>query len=158
MDSEVFAHLTDRGVELAKKLAHGGKVCHCLIAAFANLRPKHPAPGLRFGSHVLQLRICATPPHSTCGAHQRAEERHWGGQRQKACPCVTSSTNTLAQGHTAKDFLRRLKAQWVKSSQAQDDGAADPGAFQWEDMGLSVSHMFRPAPGVFCMVRALHCA
>ena len=26
MDSEVFAHLTDRGVELAKKLAHGGKV------------------------------------------------------------------------------------------------------------------------------------
>ena len=28
MDSEVFAHLTDRGVELAKKLAHGGKVRH----------------------------------------------------------------------------------------------------------------------------------
>ena len=26
MDSEVFAHLTDRGVELAKKLQHGGKV------------------------------------------------------------------------------------------------------------------------------------
>ena len=26
VDSEVFAHLADRGVELAKKLQHGGKV------------------------------------------------------------------------------------------------------------------------------------
>ncbi len=69
---------------------------------------------------------------------------------------VCNELHELVQGHTAKDFLRRLKAQWVKSSQAQDDGAADPRAFQWEDMGLSVSHMFRPAPGVFCMVRAMH--
>lgn len=33
MDSEVFAHLTDRGVELAKKLAHGGKVPGLLAGA-----------------------------------------------------------------------------------------------------------------------------
>jgi hypothetical protein len=33
VDSEVFAHLTDRGVELAKKLAHGGKVPGLLAGA-----------------------------------------------------------------------------------------------------------------------------
>ena len=72
----------------------------------------------------------------------------------------TQSTNLCsaqslapAQGHTAKDFLRKLKAKYVSSSQAQDDGAAKPEAFSWARMGEHVAKLFRPAPGLFCMVR-----
>lgn len=61
---------------------------------------------------------------------------------------------TFLQGHTAKDFLRRLKAKYVHSSQAQEDGADDPSAFAWHSMGFDVAPMFRGVPGVFCMVRA----
>ena len=63
------------------------------------------------------------------------------------------SSNPFLQGHTAKDFLRRLKAKYVHSSQAQADGAADPSAFAWASMGGDVADLFRGAPGMFCMVR-----
>lgn len=60
----------------------------------------------------------------------------------------------ILQGHTAKDFLRRLKAQYVNSSQAQEDGADDPTAFNWHGLGEDVALMFRSVPGAFCMVGA----
>lgn len=125
----MFAHLTDRGVELAKKLAHGGKV-HRFAAA---LLQRGPCNNSKAGASM-QL-----------AAHRRAA---------KLEPHVLQTCSVVLQGHTAKDFLRRLKAQYVSSSQAQDDGADDPSAFNWAQMGFDVGHMFRPVPGIFCMVGA----
>jgi len=40
VDSEVFAHLTDRGVEQVKRLAHGSAVGFCAISVqYPCLRP-----------------------------------------------------------------------------------------------------------------------
>jgi hypothetical protein len=54
VDSEVFAHLTDRGVELAKKLAHGGKVPGRLARAHCTYHSILTAT-LRRAKHVLWL-------------------------------------------------------------------------------------------------------
>lgn len=74
------------------------------------------------------------------------------GDSPPLCTVVSRPARRCPQGHTAKDFLRRLKAKYVHSSQAQADGAADPSAFAWASMGGNVADLFRGAPGMFCMV------
>jgi hypothetical protein len=99
--------------------------------------------GVAMRSHIVQvnfsLRLAQDGPRTLCACHTAR---------------IRNASLSRLQGHTAKDFLRRLKAKYVHSSQAQEDGAEDPGAFAWGSMGADVADMFRGAPGVFCMVRS----
>ncbi|KAK9814085.1 hypothetical protein WJX72_000419 [[Myrmecia] bisecta] len=59
------------------------------------------------------------------------------------------------KGRSITDFLRRLKARYVHSSEAQEDGALDPEAFNWAALGQHVNKYFKTAPGVCCMLGPL---
>ena len=58
------------------------------------------------------------------------------------------------QGHTVKDFLRRLKARYARETN-DGDGMIDADDFDWAALGKSVAWHFRTAPSVYCMLGPL---
>lgn len=59
------------------------------------------------------------------------------------------------QGRGPLELVRALRAAFVHTSDPQRDGEEDPSAFCWNELGGSVRHMFRPAPGANCMLGPL---
>lgn len=59
------------------------------------------------------------------------------------------------QGHTAKDFLRRLKEAHAAGDDPQEDGRDNIDAMGWTAVGHAVATMYRPAVGVCCMLGPL---
>lgn len=61
----------------------------------------------------------------------------------------------LAQGgktFTPADFVRHLKAHYVDDANAQEVGAQDPTAFNWNLLGRKFARFFRAVPGSSHMV------
>lgn len=59
------------------------------------------------------------------------------------------------QGITALDVVRRLRMHYVRVLDASEAVTDDPDAFDWQQMGSDVRHMFHSAPGVGCMLGPL---
>lgn len=71
---------------------------------------------------------------------------------------VPSLDSAWVQGHTLKEFIRRLKARFqneVHHSDDDEDDGVDPSAFNWGALGTSVSGHFRGAPAITCMLGPL---
>jgi non-structural maintenance of chromosomes element 4 len=67
----------------------------------------------------------------------------------------------LAQGtqaYNAADFVRRIKAKYVREMDAQQAGRDDPSAFQWAEVGRTLSDWLRPAPVCFHMLGPMDAA
>lgn len=62
------------------------------------------------------------------------------------------------QGRTIHDFIVALRANHVHDVRAQQEAVEDPTAFDWVQLGEGVSHLFRSAPGVGCMLGPLDAA
>ena len=59
------------------------------------------------------------------------------------------------QGHTVRELLRRLKAQYPQQDGSGGDGPLDAAHLDLAAMGASVAWHFRGAPSVHCMLGPL---
>ncbi|KAG2432697.1 hypothetical protein HYH02_006681 [Chlamydomonas schloesseri] len=67
--------------------------------------------------------------------------------------CNNEQANKLVQrpGRTPRDLLAAMKAKFVHTANPQVDGAEDPYAFCWGEVGATAEHQRRPARGASCM-------
>lgn len=77
--------------------------------------------------------------------------------RIKHCICCSAQDVTIynyrlesAQGRSANDFVRHLKAAYVEALDAQQEGEIDPSAFDWAALSRHalLSYLFRSSAGI----------
>ena len=64
----------------------------------------------------------------------------------------------LVQHRNPLDLIRGLRAQYVASGNAQDDGANVAEAFNWMAFARDVARYFKHAPGLSCMLGPMDAA
>ncbi|KAG2426590.1 hypothetical protein HXX76_012906 [Chlamydomonas incerta] len=67
--------------------------------------------------------------------------------------CNNEQANKLVQkqGRGPMDLVQALRRAFVHTANPQVDGAEDPMAFCWGELGASAEHLRRPARGASCM-------
>ena len=150
-DSEVFCSLAASGVEQAKKLAAGAKVCCLHIASNSHEQVQ---------SHTC---IVAALPCASGSPTQSACTCNFMPYREQSNITRTADTNSrqydalLAvdlQSRTAKDVIRRLKYRFA--SEAQADVEEDPTSYDWVAAGDHCLHLFGCAVGKYKPEPAAH--
>ena len=71
--------------------------------------------------------------------------------------CLLRLCCTLQHRNPA-DVIRGLRAQYVASGTAQEDGATIAEAFNWMAFARNVAQYFKPAPGLSCMLGPMDAA
>jgi len=64
-----------------------------------------------------------------------------------ASTLVTSVRSQSSEGITPSDFITALLKKFGQQGTSEDEAAL----LRWDDLGLSVSHAFRPVPGCCTM-------
>ncbi len=65
---------------------------------------------------------------------------------------------TCVQKRNPGDLIRGLRAQYVASGNAQEDGANMPEAINWVAFARDVAPYFKSAPGLSCMLGPMDAA